>query len=111
MSQELRAPYLNNIILKSQRGRRNIYERIPRSYPGVLVQIVNSSPTRTPVSNVYVSCGEFASTSLLNLHVFKRLKPNDCLVNDGKQLAANEIVSFVYTNSRTYDLVVSHVDC
>ncbi|KAG9455135.1 hypothetical protein H6P81_008039 [Aristolochia fimbriata] len=79
--------------------------------PEFLVQIVNSSPTGTPVSNVHVSCGEFASARLVDPHVFKRLMPNDCLVKDGKQLAANEIVSFVYTNSRAYDLVVSHINC
>ncbi|XP_068649241.1 TPD1 protein homolog 1-like [Aristolochia californica] len=77
--------------------------------PEFRVQILNAAPT--PVYNVHVACGEFASARLVNPHVFKRIKPNDCVVNDGKPLMANELLAFFYTNSRAYDLAVSHVEC
>ncbi|XP_068649240.1 cytochrome P450 86A7-like [Aristolochia californica] len=83
----------------------------PGNIPEFRVQILNASPTGTAVSNVHVACDQFASARLVNPRIFQRLKPNDCLVKDGKPLEANELIAFSYTNSRPYPLAVSHVEC
>ncbi|KAG9456601.1 hypothetical protein H6P81_001109 [Aristolochia fimbriata] len=94
-------------------GNVQIYQ-VPNGFgqghiPEYVVQIVNAYDS--PVHNVHVACGEFASARLVNPRVFKRLQPNDCLVNEGKPLEANTLLAFFYTNSRPYDLAVSSVEC
>ncbi|KAH7302306.1 hypothetical protein KP509_23G066100 [Ceratopteris richardii] len=64
---------------------------------------------RCTAHHVHVSCGEFASTTLISPHVFRRLAPGDCLVKDGLGISAGESVFFTYANAAPYDLSVSSV--
>ncbi|KAH6556258.1 hypothetical protein KP509_1Z193500, partial [Ceratopteris richardii] len=64
---------------------------------------------RCTAQHVHVSCGEFATTTLINPHTFRRLAPGDCLVKDGRALALGESLSFTYANGAPYDLSISSV--
>ncbi|GFZ03921.1 histidine kinase-, DNA gyrase B-, and HSP90-like ATPase family protein [Actinidia rufa] len=59
---------------------------LPNGIPTYTVEIMNACVSGCAISGVHLSCGWFSSTSLINPHIFKRLRFNDCLVNDGKPL-------------------------
>ncbi|KAF0929506.1 hypothetical protein E2562_021757 [Oryza meyeriana var. granulata] len=54
---------------------------------------------------------KFASTELVNPSQFQRVGFNDCLVKGGGPLGPSQAVSFQYSNSFGYPLVVSNVAC
>ncbi|XP_024360232.1 protein TAPETUM DETERMINANT 1 isoform X1 [Physcomitrium patens] len=79
---------------------------LPNGIPTFSVQIFNLCTVGCPISNVHVACGWFASAKLVNPKVFRRLKYNDCLVNDGNPIPYGDSITFQYANSFAYQLRV-----
>ncbi|PSS07640.1 Protein TAPETUM DETERMINANT 1 like [Actinidia chinensis var. chinensis] len=84
---------------------------LPNGIPTYTVEIMNACVSGCTISGVHLSCGWFSSTRLINPHIFKRLRFNDCLVNDGKPLVNGRTISFKYANTFRYPLSVSSVVC
>ncbi|KAM3201717.1 hypothetical protein P3L10_034080 [Capsicum annuum] len=63
------------------------------------------------ISNVHLSCGWFSSARHINPSVFKRIRYDDCLVNNGEPLTAGQALTFQYANTFSYPLRVSSVSC
>lgn len=83
---------------------------LPSGIPAYTVQIVNVCGGCT-VSDVHVSCGDFASTELVDPDKFQRVSFNDCVVKGGGPMEPSETVSFQYSNSFSYELNVASVAC
>ncbi|KAK7399259.1 hypothetical protein VNO78_10439 [Psophocarpus tetragonolobus] len=84
---------------------------LPSGIPTYTVEIVNTCVNGCSISNIHINCGMFASARLINLKIFKRLRYNDCLVNDGKPLRNGAIISFQYANTYPYPLSLSSLLC
>ncbi|XWS51462.1 hypothetical protein CRYUN_Cryun12cG0178400 [Craigia yunnanensis] len=84
---------------------------LPSGIPTYTVEIVNMCVTGCDISGIHLSCGWFSSARLINPKIFKRLRYNDCLVNDGKPLIIGGTLSFQYANTFLYPLSVSRVVC
>ena len=84
---------------------------LPSGIPTYTVEIMNVCVTGCDISGIHLHCGWFSSARLINPHIFKRLRFNDCLVNDGKPLLNGRTVSFQYANTFRYPLSVSAVIC
>ncbi|XP_074564716.1 TPD1 protein homolog 1-like [Curcuma longa] len=63
------------------------------------------------LGNIHLSCGAFSSERLVNPSIFRRLRINDCLLNDGRPLASGSVVSFEYASSVSYPLAISNATC
>uniref|UniRef100_K4AMF4 TPD1 protein n=1 Tax=Setaria italica TaxID=4555 RepID=K4AMF4_SETIT len=83
---------------------------LPNGIPSYSVTITNTCLDCT-VRDVHVSCGEFASTELVDPSSFQRLAYGDCLVRDGGPIGPGETVSFEYSNSLIYSMDVASVSC
>ncbi|XP_034908941.1 protein TAPETUM DETERMINANT 1 [Populus alba] len=79
--------------------------------PTYTVQIMNMCATGCDISRVHLNCGWFSSARLIDPKIFKRLRYNDCLVNDGKPLETGGILTFEYANTFSYPLSVSSITC
>jgi hypothetical protein len=76
------------------------------------VEITNVCTGGCPISDVHVACGDFASATLVNPAVFRRLSLNDCLVNNGNPIGNGDMIRFEYDNSVMYPMHVrSAVTC
>ncbi|KAG6401863.1 hypothetical protein SASPL_138731 [Salvia splendens] len=84
---------------------------LPNGIPTYTVEISNTCVSGCDISAIHVSCGWFSSARLVNPHVFKRLRFDDCLLNDGKPLRNGKTLSFQYANTFRYALSVSSVSC
>ncbi|XP_071901155.1 protein TAPETUM DETERMINANT 1-like [Coffea arabica] len=84
---------------------------LPSGIPTYTVEIMNVCVTGCDISGIHLHCGWFSSARLINPHIFKRLRFNDCLVNDGKPLLNGRTISFQYANTFRYPLSVSAVIC
>ncbi|KAG8379467.1 hypothetical protein BUALT_Bualt07G0091500 [Buddleja alternifolia] len=84
---------------------------LPNGIPTYTVEIMNVCVSGCDISAVHVSCGWFSSARILNPRVFKRLRFDDCLVNDGNTLVNGRTLSFQYANTFPYPLSVSSVTC
>ncbi|XVF08652.1 hypothetical protein REPUB_Repub07fG0021000 [Reevesia pubescens] len=84
---------------------------LPSGIPTYTVEIVNVCVTGCDISGIHLNCGWFSSARLINPKIFKRLRYNDCLVNDGKPLINGGTLSFQYANTFLYPLSVSRVVC
>ncbi|WJX65311.1 hypothetical protein P8452_49991 [Trifolium repens] len=84
---------------------------LPNGIPTYTVEIMNMCGSGCDVSAIHLRCGWFSSARLINPKLFKRLRYNDCLVNDGRPLVNGGIVSFQYANTYLYPLSVSSVIC
>ncbi|TQD75230.1 hypothetical protein C1H46_039239 [Malus baccata] len=84
---------------------------LPSGIPTYTVEIMNMCVTGCDISHIHLTCGWFSSARLVNPKIFKRLRYNDCLVNDGEPLANGGTVSFQYANTFSYKLSVSSVTC
>ncbi|XWS47775.1 hypothetical protein CRYUN_Cryun13aG0014000 [Craigia yunnanensis] len=84
---------------------------LPSGIPTYTVEIVNVCVTGCDISGIHLNCGWFSSARLINPKIFKRLRYNDCLVNDGKPLVNGGTLSFQYANTFLYPLSVSRVVC
>ncbi|XP_062205202.1 TPD1 protein homolog 1B-like [Phragmites australis] len=89
---------------------QNSANPLPSGIPTYTVQIINVCGGCT-VSDVHVSCGDFASTELVDPGKFQRVGFNDCIVKGGGLLEPSETVSFQYSNSFSYTLNVASVAC
>ncbi|XP_047341139.1 TPD1 protein homolog 1-like [Impatiens glandulifera] len=79
--------------------------------PTYTVEIMNVCVTGCDISGIRLKCGWFSSARLINPRIFKRIRYNDCLVNDGKPLVYGRTVSFQYANTFLYPLSVLSVIC
>ncbi|KAJ3673614.1 hypothetical protein LUZ60_005606 [Juncus effusus] len=84
---------------------------LPSGIPTYTVQILNVRMSGCAVSDIHVSCGWFSSARLINPSVFRRLRYDDCLVNDGGPISPGQSISFQYANTYPYQLHVSSVSC
>ncbi|XP_021766653.1 LOW QUALITY PROTEIN: TPD1 protein homolog 1-like [Chenopodium quinoa] len=84
---------------------------LPSGIPSYNIVILNACASECNISNIHVNCDWFSSAITINPSVFRRLRYNDCLVNDGKPLRAGESLIFQYANGDHYSLSVSSVDC
>ncbi|KAJ4728836.1 protein TAPETUM DETERMINANT 1-like [Melia azedarach] len=84
---------------------------LPSGIPTYTVEIMNVCVTGCDISGIHLNCGWFSSAHLVNPKIFKRLRYNDCLVNNGKPLANGDTISFQYANTFLYPLSVSSVVC
>ncbi|GLJ45632.1 hypothetical protein SUGI_0960500 [Cryptomeria japonica] len=84
---------------------------MPNGIPTYTVQILNVCVTGCPIAGIHLTCGWFSSARLINPKIFKRLRYNDCLVNDGKPLKSGGSISFQYANTYRYAFAVSSVKC
>ncbi|MQM02749.1 hypothetical protein Taro_035516 [Colocasia esculenta] len=87
---------------------------LPNGIPTYSVQVINTClgvGCGHGISRIHLNCGWFSSARLINPKVFRRLRFNDCLVNDGGAIPAGAAVSFQYANSYPYKLAVSSVSC
>ncbi|XP_047085287.1 TPD1 protein homolog 1B-like [Lolium rigidum] len=78
--------------------------------PEYTVEITNTC-LDCNVCNVHLSCGDFASTELVDPATFRRLAVNDCLVNNGGPIGPGELITFHYANSFIYDMKVKSASC
>ncbi|KAF1882426.1 hypothetical protein Lal_00039074 [Lupinus albus] len=72
--------------------------------PQYIVQIVNTCISECAPHDIHLHCGWFASARIINPRLFKRVKYDDCLVNEGNHLASTQIIRFTYSNSFMYPL-------
>ncbi|KAL3512551.1 hypothetical protein ACH5RR_025268 [Cinchona calisaya] len=84
---------------------------LPNGIPTYTVEIMNVCVTGCDISGIHLTCGWFSSARLINPRIFKRLRFDDCLVNDGKPLLNGRAISFQYANTFRYPLSVSSVIC
>ncbi|KAJ9163927.1 hypothetical protein P3X46_023549 [Hevea brasiliensis] len=84
---------------------------LPNGIPTYTVEIMNVCVTGCDISGIHLTCGWFSSARLINPKIFKRLRYNDCLVNNGKPLVNGGTLSFEYANTFLYPLSVSSVIC
>ncbi|XP_019418370.1 PREDICTED: TPD1 protein homolog 1-like isoform X2 [Lupinus angustifolius] len=84
---------------------------LPNGIPTYTVDIMNMCVSGCKISDIHLSCGWFSSARLINPKLFKRLRYNDCLVNDGRSLLNGGSISFQYANTFLYPLTVSKVVC
>ncbi|GMI67339.1 TAPETUM DETERMINANT 1 [Hibiscus trionum] len=84
---------------------------LPSGIPTYTVEIMNVCVTGGDISGIHFNCGWFSSARLVNPNTFRRLRYNDCLVNDGKPLMKGGTLSFQYANTFLYPLSVSRVVC
>ncbi|KAF3644437.1 TPD1 protein 1-like [Capsicum chacoense] len=84
---------------------------LPSGIPTYTVEIMNVCVTGCDISSIHLKCGWFSSARLINPRIFKRLRFDDCLVNDGKPLINGHTISFQYANTYPYPLTVSSVIC
>ncbi|KAI4336353.1 hypothetical protein L6164_014890 [Bauhinia variegata] len=84
---------------------------LPSGIPTYTVEIMNMCMSGCGISGIHLRCGWFSSARLINPKVFKRLRFNDCLVNDGRPLVNGGTISFQYANTYPYPLSVSSVVC
>ncbi|KAK1407163.1 hypothetical protein QVD17_38774 [Tagetes erecta] len=84
---------------------------LPSGIPTYTVEIMNVCTTGCDISAIHLTCGWFSSARLINPRLFKRLRYNDCLVNNGNPLLNGHTISFQYANTFPYRLSVSSVVC
>ncbi|XVF75690.1 hypothetical protein PTKIN_Ptkin13bG0206900 [Pterospermum kingtungense] len=81
----------------------------PNGIPSYRVEIINVG--KYAIKNIHLHCGMFSSANLVNPLLFKRLAPDNCLVNSGKPLASGTVIAFTYTTTFMYPLSVSSFTC
>ncbi|THU49213.1 hypothetical protein C4D60_Mb06t07180 [Musa balbisiana] len=86
---------------------------LPSGIPTYTVVVLNLCPSRggCAMAHIHLSCGAFSSARLVNPRIFRRLRVNDCLLNDGRPLPSGSSISFQYANSFSYPLAVSNASC
>ncbi|KAF3438469.1 hypothetical protein FNV43_RR21231 [Rhamnella rubrinervis] len=77
---------------------------LPSGIPTYTVEIMNVCVTGCDIYGIHLNCGWFSSAHLINPKIFKRLRYDDCLVNDGKPLMNGGTLSFQYANTFLYPL-------
>ncbi|KAL1372775.1 hypothetical protein HN51_002867 [Arachis hypogaea] len=84
---------------------------LPSGIPSYAVQIMNKCSNDCSIANIRLHCGWFSSARLINPRLFRRLRYDDCLVNDGRPLPPATAISFQYANTFRYPLTVASLVC
>ena len=88
---------------------------LPSGIPSYTVEIINrcsgAGRAACAISGIRVRCGWFSSVTLVDPSKFRRVAPDDCLVNDGKSIEPSFPVSFQYGNSFPYPMTVASASC
>lgn len=84
---------------------------LPNGIPTYTVEILNVCVSGCTISGIHLTCGWFSSARMINPKIFKRLRYDDCLVNDGAPLPTGRTLMFRYANTYRYPLSVASVDC
>ncbi|XP_008791130.2 TPD1 protein homolog 1-like [Phoenix dactylifera] len=84
---------------------------LPNGIPTYTVRVLNVCSGNCSIGGIHLRCGVFSSARLINPRVFRRLRPGDCLVNDGRPIRAGFSVSFQYANSFKFPMDVSSATC
>jgi hypothetical protein len=84
---------------------------LPSGVPAYKVEVTNQCLGDCVIAGIHVRCGWFSSVELVDPAKFRRLRHNDCLVNDGRPLLSGETLSFHYANSFPYRLSVTVATC
>ncbi|KAH6797956.1 hypothetical protein C2S52_022510 [Perilla frutescens var. hirtella] len=79
--------------------------------PKYTVQIINEAWHVKGVYDVHVSCPDFASTTLINPTVFRRIDLGNCLLDDGQIISPGEVITFEYSNILLYPFTVTSFKC
>ncbi|KAI3444131.1 hypothetical protein Pfo_000796 [Paulownia fortunei] len=79
--------------------------------PKFTVQIINEAWHVKGVYDVQIACPAFASTTLINPMVFRRIDLADCLLNNGRIISPGEVITFEYSNILPYPLIVLNLKC
>ncbi|KAI5066813.1 hypothetical protein GOP47_0017341 [Adiantum capillus-veneris] len=81
----------------------------PDGIPIFRVNIYNLCEDGCAGGDIHVACGWFASAIVVDPTLFRRVVYDDCVVNGGRPLAGDRMLSFRYANSAPYSLSVSAV--
>ncbi|KAI3878718.1 hypothetical protein MKX03_007180 [Papaver bracteatum] len=84
---------------------------LPNGIPTYTIEIMNVCISGCDISQIHLSCGWFSSALLINPRLFKSIRYNDCIANDGKPLPYGATLSFRHVNTFQYPLFVSYVTC
>ncbi|MED6157119.1 hypothetical protein PIB30_020275 [Stylosanthes scabra] len=84
---------------------------LPNGIPSYSVQIINKCSNDCSLASIHLKCGMFSSATLINPRLFRRLAYDDCLVNDGKPLPPDTVISFQYSNTLPYHLTIASLVC
>ncbi|CAN8313981.1 unnamed protein product [Cochlearia groenlandica] len=84
---------------------------LPNGVPTYTVRIFNTCVSGCKISKIHVRCGWFSSVRLVNPSVFRRVRYDDCLVNDGHTLPVGQTISFQYANTFPYTLSLFYFSC
>jgi hypothetical protein len=84
---------------------------LPSGVPAYKVTVTNQCLGDCAIADIHLRCGWFSSVELVDPATFRRLRHNDCLLNDGRPLLAGETISFQYANSFPYPLSVTVATC
>ncbi|KAL7097416.1 hypothetical protein ACP275_10G143300 [Erythranthe tilingii] len=79
--------------------------------PKFTVQIVNEAWNNKGVYDVQISCPAFASTTLINPAVFRRVNLANCLLYNGRIINPGEVITFEYSNILPYPFIVLDLKC
>ncbi|KAL6520648.1 hypothetical protein OROMI_032208 [Orobanche minor] len=79
--------------------------------PKYTVQIINEAWHEKGVYDVEIVCPIFASTTLINPMIFRRIDSGRCLLNNGRTIKPGEVITFEYSNIMPYPFVVLNLKC
>lgn len=79
--------------------------------PKYTVQIINEAWHSKGVYDVEIGCPAFASTTLVNPMVFRRLDLAVCLLYNGRIIKPGEVITFEYSNILPYPFLVLNLKC
>ncbi|PKA47506.1 hypothetical protein AXF42_Ash020676 [Apostasia shenzhenica] len=88
-------------------------EPMPDGIPTYTVNVMStcSMRSRCSMGRIHLTCGWFSSARQINPAVLRRLRFNDCLLNDGRPLPGGFSLSFQYADSFPYKFSVTSAEC
>ncbi|CAM6103412.1 unnamed protein product [Calypogeia fissa] len=81
------------------------FYHLPDGTPIFHVTITNNCVTCS-IEDIHIACGDWASSTLVNPAIFRKLGYNDCIVNNGSPLAPQNLLFFEYSNTFSYPMLV-----
>ncbi|KZV28753.1 hypothetical protein F511_28141 [Dorcoceras hygrometricum] len=79
--------------------------------PKYTVQITNEAWHSKGVYNVEIACPAFASTTLINPAIFRRIDLVHCVLKNGRIFNTGEVITFEYSNILPYPLAIVSMKC
>ncbi|CAO2826963.1 unnamed protein product [Amaranthus hypochondriacus] len=79
--------------------------------PTYTVEIVNACMSGCDITGIHLRCGWFSSAHTVDPFIFRRLRYDNCLFNNGGTLQHGKSISFQYANSYSYPLSVLSIRC